>query len=52
MPPRNWVPVDRVKQLLAQGLTARQISDRLGVNKSSVSQIANGKYTVPARKDA
>lgn len=39
MPPLNKVPVDRVRQLLAQGLPGKVIAARLGINKSSVSQI-------------
>jgi transcriptional regulator with XRE-family HTH domain len=38
------VDVDRVKQLLSQGLTQSQVCQRLGVSKCTVSQIANGKY--------
>ena len=40
MPAVNRIPVERIRQLLAQGLTPRQICLRLGVNKSSVSVIA------------
>jgi transcriptional regulator with XRE-family HTH domain len=44
MPPVNKVPVERVKQLLAKGLTQTQVCKRLGVNKNAVCLIANGKY--------
>lgn len=40
MPAPNRVPVDRVRQLLAQGVSTQAICERLGVNKSSVSRIA------------
>lgn len=40
MPARNHIDVDRVKQLLANGSTPKQIAERLGVNKVSVYQIA------------
>ena len=36
MPAVNKVPVDRVRQLLAQGAKPRQVCERLGINKSSV----------------
>ena len=36
--------VDRVKQLLAQGMTQQQVSVRMGLSKSVVSKIANGKH--------
>ena len=36
MPPVNRVDQARVKQLLEQGCTPKQICLRLGVNKSSV----------------
>jgi DNA invertase Pin-like site-specific DNA recombinase len=39
MPPLNRVPVERVRQLLAQGVTASAICRRLAINKGSVSQI-------------
>ena len=51
MPPRQFVDVERVKQLLAQGLTQTQVHKRLGVSKNAVCLIANGKYA-PPRKDA
>lgn len=44
MPPREWVDVERIKQLLAQGLTQTQIHKRLGVSKNVVCLIAHGKY--------
>jgi IS30 family transposase len=40
MPALNRVPVERVRQLLTQGVTGKAICERLGVNKSSVSRIA------------
>jgi DNA-binding CsgD family transcriptional regulator len=40
MPAPNKIDRERVKQLLRQGLTPKQIHLRLGVNKSSVSVIA------------
>jgi transcriptional regulator with XRE-family HTH domain len=43
MPQRPSVDVVRVKQLLASGLTQTQVCLRLGVAKSAVSLIANGK---------
>jgi len=36
MPAVNKVPVERVRQLLSQGMKARQVCERLGINKSSV----------------
>ena len=36
MPPANKVDAARVRQLLEQGCTPKQICLRLGVNKSSV----------------
>jgi transcriptional regulator with XRE-family HTH domain len=44
MPPRQFVDVARVKQLLAQGLTQTQVHRRLGVSKNAVCLIAHGKY--------
>jgi len=44
MPSTPHVNVARVKQLLAQGLTQKQVVQRLGVSKCTVSMIANGKY--------
>ena len=38
------VPVDRVKQLLDQGVKQSAIVQRLGVSKSVVSCIAHGTY--------
>jgi transcriptional regulator with XRE-family HTH domain len=40
MPAKNKIDRERVRQLLAQGLTQRQVCLRLGVNKSTVSNIA------------
>jgi len=51
MPPREFVDVERVKQLLAQGLTQTQVHKRLGVSKNTVCLIANGKHE-PARRPA
>jgi hypothetical protein len=39
MPPVNRVPVERVRQLLAQGVTPAAICRRLAINKGSVSVI-------------
>jgi len=39
-PPVNRVPVERVRQLLAQGVTPAAICRRLAINKGSVSAIA------------
>lgn len=44
MPGRQPVNIDRVKQLLAKGLTQTQVVQRLGCSKSVVSCIAHGKY--------
>ena len=46
MPAKTVVNVARVQQLLAQGVTPKAISLRLGIAKSVVSQIAAGKYLV------
>ena len=43
------MPVDRVKQLLAQGVKQSAISERLGVSKSAVCCIAHGKYVEGAK---
>ena len=51
MPPRQFVDVALVEQLLAQGLTQTQVHLRTGAAKSAVSRIANGKYPPTARKD-
>ena len=40
MPPVNRVPVERVRQLLAQGVAPKDICRRLAINKGSVSAIA------------
>ena len=52
MPPRQFVDVERVKQLLAQGLTQTQVHRRLGVSKYAVCLIANGKYPPERRPKA
>jgi transcriptional regulator with XRE-family HTH domain len=52
MPFRQPTDVDRVKQLLAKGLTQTQVHKRLGVSKNTVCLIANGKYQTPTRKDS
>ena len=43
------MPVDRVKQLLAEGVKQSAISERLGVSKSVVCCIAHGTYLEPRR---
>jgi hypothetical protein len=40
MPPVNRINPERVRQLLLQGSTPKQVCLRLGINKSSVSVIA------------
>lgn len=40
MPPVNRIDTERVRKLLRQGSTRKQICERLGINKSSVSVIA------------
>ena len=50
MPAKNTVNVARVQQLIAQGVTQKAISLRLGVAQSAVSQIAAGKYLVKEAK--
>ena len=52
MPPRQNIPYERVEQLLRQGMTQQQICQRLGINRSSVSQIATGKYRRPKKEQA
>jgi predicted XRE-type DNA-binding protein len=47
MPGRPPVDVDRVKQLLAQGVKQSVVVQRLGVSKSVVSCIARGTYLEP-----
>jgi predicted transcriptional regulator len=49
MPARPPVPVDRVKQLLDQGVKQQVIAQRLGVSKSVVSCIAHGTYLEPRK---
>lgn len=44
MPSVEKVDVARVRELLAQGCTQKQVAQRLGYSKSTVSCIANGKY--------
>jgi predicted XRE-type DNA-binding protein len=44
MPGRPPVPVDRVKQLLAEGVKQSAVAERLGVSKPVVNCIAHGKY--------
>jgi transcriptional regulator with XRE-family HTH domain len=40
MPAVNRIDVERVRQLLRQGSTQKQVCERLGINKCSVSLIA------------
>jgi transcriptional regulator with XRE-family HTH domain len=40
MPAVNRIDVERVRQLLRKGSTQKQVCERLGVNKCSVSLIA------------
>lgn len=40
MPPVNRINPERVRQLLLQGSTPKQVCLRLGINKSTVSVIA------------
>jgi predicted transcriptional regulator len=47
MPGRPPVNVDRVKQLLAEGVKQSVVVQRLGVSKSVVSCIARGIYLEP-----
>jgi predicted XRE-type DNA-binding protein len=49
MPAKPPVQVDRVKQLLAEGLKQSRIVQRLGVFKSVVSCIARGIYLEPRK---
>ena len=46
---RDAVNVDRIRQLLADGCTQKQVSVRLGVSKGVVSAVANGKYKEAAK---
>jgi DNA-binding NarL/FixJ family response regulator len=41
---RSPVDVPRIQQLLASGLTHKQIALRLGVSKSVVSAVSRGVY--------
>ncbi len=43
------MPVDRVKQLLAEGVKQSAIAERLGVSKSVVNCIAHGTYLEPRK---
>jgi hypothetical protein len=49
MPGRPPVPVDRVKQLLAEGVKQSAVAERLGVSKTVVCCIAHGKYLEPRK---
>jgi predicted XRE-type DNA-binding protein len=49
MPAKPPVPVDRVKQLLDQGVKQQVIVQRLGVSKSVVSCVAHGTYLEPSK---
>jgi DNA-binding NarL/FixJ family response regulator len=42
MPPVKRIDHERVLQLLRQGATHKQVCERLGINKASVSVIARG----------
>jgi len=44
VPIRKPVDVAKVLELLAKGCTQKQVCIRLGVSKSAVCNIANGKY--------
>ncbi|NBW15925.1 MAG: XRE family transcriptional regulator [Caulobacteraceae bacterium] len=44
MPPRDRVPIDRIRELLARGVRQKQIAQRLGVSLSVINCIANGRY--------
>ena len=43
------MPVDRVKQLLAEGVKQSAVAERLGVSKTVVCCIAHGKYVGGAK---
>jgi predicted XRE-type DNA-binding protein len=49
MPAKPAVPVDRVKQLLDQGVKQSVVVQRLGVSKSVVSCVARGTYLEPRK---
>jgi len=49
MPARRPVPVARVQQLLAEGVPQHAVARRLGVCRTTVCLIANGKYRVVAK---
>lgn len=40
MPGTNKVDAQRIRELLAKGLTQKQIVERLGTNKTSVAAVA------------
>jgi hypothetical protein len=40
MPPRKYIDVARVKQLLESGCTQKQVADRLGFSVTTVYHIA------------
>jgi DNA-binding CsgD family transcriptional regulator len=42
MPGRTPVNVERIRELLAQGMTPKAIAERLGCSKSSVWTVAKG----------
>ena len=46
MPSPLKANADRVRELLANGCTQKQVCIRLGYSKSLVSRIANGKHEV------
>lgn len=39
MPPVNRVPIERVRQLLAQGVRQKHIAERLGISPGTVSSV-------------
>ena len=43
MPSRDKVDRERVRQLLAKGLTQAQVCVRLGISRAVVSKVANEK---------
>jgi len=49
MPGKTPAPIDRVKQLLDQGVKQSVVVQRLGVSKSVVSCIAHGTYLEPRK---
>lgn len=40
MPFRTLINKDRVRQLLRQGVSQKHVAERLGINKTSVHEIA------------